>query len=285
MAVDWSGRRTGERQHIWLARAAAGELVELRGGFSRAEVVDHLVRRAEEAPQRLVVGLDFSFALPAWFTRRLRATSAQELWRIVAHEGEGWLADCRPPFWGRPGRPRPALPEHLRRTERQLQAVGATRVKSTFQIAGAGSVGTGSLRGMPWLLQLRRRGFRIWPFDEPGHATVVEIYPRLLTGPVVKARADQRQRHLARHHPVVPAALGALAAASDDAFDAAVSALVLAQHRTELAALQQASDSEVLLEGQIWQPVVPRRLLRAPRVADRRRDRHEAVAQLQRLCR
>ena len=39
--------------------------------------------------------------------------------------------------------------------------------KSVFQIGGAGSVGTASLRGMPVLQRLREAGFAVWPFDRP----------------------------------------------------------------------------------------------------------------------
>ena len=39
----------------------------------------------------------------------------------------------------------------------------SVRPKSTFQIGGAGAVGTGSLRGMPHLLTLREAGCAVWP--------------------------------------------------------------------------------------------------------------------------
>ena len=94
VAVDWSGRRHGAQRHIWLARAVAGELLELRGGFSRPQLVDELVRQAQQARGGLVVGLDFSFSLPAWFVRRLGAASAEQLWRTVASSGERWLTEC-----------------------------------------------------------------------------------------------------------------------------------------------------------------------------------------------
>jgi hypothetical protein len=50
------------------------------------------------------------------------------------------------------------------------------------------------------------------------------------------------------------------AAGSEDAFDAAVSALVMAAHIEEIEALQQTADPIELLEGRIW---VPRVLLPA----------------------
>ena len=40
--------------------------------------------------------------------------------------------------------------------------------KSPFQVGGSGSVGTGSLRAMEWLLKLWEGGFRVWPFEDAG---------------------------------------------------------------------------------------------------------------------
>src|SRR5690606_34245345 len=138
---------------------------------------------------------------------------------------ETWLADCVPPFWGRPGKTRPECEEPLRQTEKSLR-VGGIAPKSVFQIGGAGAVGTGSLRGMPALHELVQQGFAIWPFMAAGRATVVEIYPRVLTGEVIKTNAVERATFLDRW-PDLPSALRGIAAAGDDAFDAAVSALVM----------------------------------------------------------
>ena len=91
---------------------------------------------------------------------------------------------------GSTGRRRPAGQEQFRRTEATIAAVGGIRPKSTFQIGGAGSVGTGSVRGFPILARLRAGGFTIWPFDvAPTPPVAVEIYPRALTGAVVKRDA------------------------------------------------------------------------------------------------
>jgi hypothetical protein len=136
--------------------------------------------------------------------------------------------------------------EHFRRTELAVKRKFA--VKSVFQIGGAGAVGTGSIRGMPLLHRLRSAGASVWPFDAPGWPRVVEIYPRLLTGPVVKSSAAARDAYLARRYP----ALGPIA--SEDAFDAAVSALTMARHADDLAALPTESDPELRREGRIWYP-------------------------------
>jgi hypothetical protein len=255
-AVDWSGRRAGERRHLWIAEAAAGELVSLACGRTRTQLADHLVTRARETPG-LVVGFDFSFSLPAWYLDREGFAGAPELWAAAADDGEDWLRACAPPFWGRPGRPRPELPQHLRRTEAGIAAVGGIRPKSTFQIGGAGSVGTGSVRGFPVLARLRDAGFTVWPIDAPAPAPVaIEIYPRVLTGAVVKSDPAARRAHLDARHPGIPPALRALALASEDAFDAAVSALVMSVHEDELRALPAVDDDVLRREGCVWVPGV-----------------------------
>jgi hypothetical protein len=256
IAVDWSGALRGERRKIWLAEVADGRLVRIEAGRDRAELVRHLVERAARGP--LAVGLDFSFSLPAWFLREHGLATAPDLWQRVARDGERWIAACRPPFWGRPGRPRPQLdPERppYRRTEGEALPVRGVRPKSTFQLGGAGSVGTGALRGMPWLLELAAAGLAVWPFDDVRAPFALEIYPRALTGAVVKTNRAARQRLLPGRFPGQDRGLLARAASSDDAFDAAVSALVMGRHALELERLEPARDAVERLEGRIWRPL------------------------------
>jgi hypothetical protein len=251
--VDWSGAAHGAASRIWLAQVADGTLVTLHNGRSREEVVDDLIALRGACPEGLVVGLDFAFSLPQWFLRANGCDSAAQLWDVVAHEGEGWLARCEPPFWGRPGTRRPELPDHFRHAERLARSHGSA-AKSVFQVHGPGTVGTGSLRGMPLLPRLRDAGFSIWPFDPPAPFMVLEIYPRLLTGPVHKSNPAHRSRYLAAAPwPIAPGHASAMEQ-SEDAFDAGVSALVMADRRRELANLAQATDTTELLEGAIWPP-------------------------------
>lgn len=252
VAVDWSGRATGAARTIWTAVVEDGELRALGCDRDRDEVIDHLLGLAADD---LVVGFDFSFAFPAWFTRQLGAATAEELWARVARCGEGWLAACEPPFWGRPGTRRPAGQEQFRRTEAELEAVGGIRPKSTFQVGGAGAPGTGSIRGMPHLARLRAAGFAVWPFHGGAPPVAVEIYPRLLTGPVVKSSAAARQAYLAERFPGLDPAVAGVAASSEDAFDAAVSALVMDRHRSELLRLGGPRDQLEELEGRVWVPL------------------------------
>src|ERR1700722_8958040 len=107
VAVDWSGAAAGAAAKIWSAQVIDGELVALRNGRSRAEVTEDLVALRARSPDGLVVGLDFSFSLPAWFLRAHCCATVDDLWQLSARMGEQWLAECLPPFWGRPGCPRP----------------------------------------------------------------------------------------------------------------------------------------------------------------------------------
>jgi hypothetical protein len=255
LAVDWSGRATGAARHVWTARVRDGGLIELAAGRSREALVAALVSERAAAPDRaIVVGFDFAFSLPTWYVRQRGAESARALWDQLDEDAETIIARCAPPFWGRPGRPRPELEAHFRVTELTTPTVGGLRPKSVFQIGGAGTVGTGSLRGMPLLARLQDGGFSIWPFDPPGTATVVEIYPRLFTGPVVKRDGAERRRYLARSRWHLRGPLADLAASSEDAFDAAISALVMAEHLEALGQLTPSTDPVTLLEGAVWVP-------------------------------
>ena len=233
--------------------------MRLEAGRDRATMVEHLLGEALCRPGRLAMGLDFAFSFPAWFIRELGLDSAPAVWREVALNGEAWLRACQPPFWGRPGRRRPSMTDieaAFRRTELALPSVGGIRPKSVFQVGGAGAVGTGSLRGLPVLDGLQRAGANVWPFTPAGWPLVVEIYPRVLTGPVRKSDARARAELLDRRYPALDVEHRAAAVGSEDAFDAAVSALVMLEHRAELALgwLEPATDPEIRLEGRIWHP-------------------------------
>jgi hypothetical protein len=102
---------------------------------------------------------------------------------------------------------------------------------------------------MQALHRLAASGFRIWPFDNARLPLVVEIFPRLLTGAVIKNRQRDREQYLSAL--AMSPAVRRLAAASEDAFDAAVSALVMAASVDELFGLRHEPD--YALEGRIWQ--------------------------------
>ncbi|WP_353065441.1 hypothetical protein RBB77_05600 [Tunturibacter psychrotolerans] len=289
VGVDWSGDKgSGQRRKIWAGvwTASTGR-VTLEGGRTREELIAWLIEMGEETP-RMVVGFDFTFSYPAWFLKELGIGSAPEFWRLVADgQGEKWLhRDCEDVrFWGVPGsqrhgkKPAEFSGEHAHRMLRRAETVLKVRAemtdplqvakiagiapKSVFQIGGAGAVGTASLRGMPGLLVLRAAGFRIWPYDEPDvkrAPTVVEIYTRLMTGAVNKSSEVARTDYLAkkRKESAMYAGLSRLvmakARASEDAFDALVTAMVMTEHRAEFAALKKTEDEVFRMEGQTWVP-------------------------------
>jgi hypothetical protein len=257
VAIDWSGALTASRRKIWLAEVACGAIARLEDGRDRAEIEAHLLDlTARDA--NVIIGLDFGFSMPAWFMRERGYASAHDLWADVAScAGEEWLAKCEPPFWGRPGKPRPAI-DGERPTHRRCET--AVRAKSMFQVGGAGAVGTASLRGMPMLHRLHQAGFHVWPYDEPGFPLLVEIYPRVLTGPARKSNTAERAAYIDRWcasdrcGATVPPALLDHARSSEDAFDALFSAIVMWWHRDELRALVRATEPLARLEGMIWGP-------------------------------
>ncbi|MGI9187337.1 MAG: hypothetical protein ACR2J9_07460 [Gaiellales bacterium] len=225
IAVDWSGATTGERAKIWIAEAVDGELQTLESGRTRSEAITWVGERRAQVPS-CVAGFDFSFSLPAWFLDAHGCASIDDAWTLVAEHGEAWLAACPAPFWGRPGRKRGDEPQ-LRACEQGWNVRGIVP-KSVFQIGGAGAVGTGTLRGIPFLPTLRAAGWSIWPYDAPTEHVVAEIWTRLLTGSVAKSSADARRDWL-RANTSLRGRLLRAAIDSEDAFDAAACALVLSR--------------------------------------------------------
>jgi hypothetical protein len=302
VAIDWSGRvdAAGQRRHIWAGVWTAAsaskprETVTLEAGRTRAELIAWLIELARETP-RMVVGIDCCFSYPAWFLEEHGCGTVFELWeQVAAGKGEGWLdrdcADLR--FWGKAGprrhgkRPEEFCGANLHRMmrltdidnkitpklleedpERAAKVLGITP-KSPFQIGGSGSVGTGSLRAMPHLLELRAAGFRVWPFEAAAlganqpRPLLVEMYTRLLTGAVKKSNPAARKVYLAgrRRSDPLYAGLGrkvlSAAQGSEDAFDALVCTLEMVRLRAEFPVLQATQDPVLRLEGITWRPGV-----------------------------
>jgi hypothetical protein len=292
--VDAAGQRRHIWAGVWTQDAGGKVNVRLEAGRTRAEVAAWLIALARETP-RMVVGFDFCFSFPAWFVRDEHGVaSGPEFWRRVVEEGhaERWLArgavDRR--FWGKPGvgyrGERPAefsgenlhrmlratdidckIVSHIPEAERQARVRGITP-KSVFQIGGSGSVGTASLRGFPVLLRLREEGFCVWPFDAPrltgksSRPLVVEMYTRLNTGAVHKSNAAARAAYLLkkRRESAAYAALSRTvmqrARAGEDAFDALVSTMVMAERRETFAQLPKPRDPLHGIEGWTWAPEV-----------------------------
>ena len=217
-----------------------------------------LIAEADRDPG-LIVGFDFAFSLPAWYLQTRRLTPRQ-LWAVLADEAltpamrryglARWMNAPDAPFWTMSqDHSRLTSEQMFRRTENDKRLPGV-QPKSVFQLVGAGQVGRGSLYGMQALHRLTGAGFQIWPFDRPAVPLVVEIYPRLLTGPVVKSSQRERERYL--EAVPLPGDLRRLAASSEDAFDAAVSVVVMAARVEELTALPE--EPGYAIEGKIWAP-------------------------------
>ena len=295
VAVDWSGDKgPGQKKKIWAGvwtrgtGHIAGGSVRLESGRTREQLAEWLLELARETPA-MVVGIDCCFSYPAWFLAEHGCATVFDFWRHVADgRGELWLTDASPErdvrFWGRPHK-RPAifsgegLPRMMRRTdmenkiEQALAGGDAERAalmrgitpKSPFQVGGSGSVGTGSLRAMPWLLHLRAAGFRVWPFESAKARTplLVEMYTRLLTGPVAKSNAEARRAYLlarkkndAKLYARLSRAVVEKARGSEDGFDALVCCLEMVRWQHEFAGLRATLDKTLKLEGITWRPGV-----------------------------
>jgi hypothetical protein len=251
IAVDWSGDQSGGAKQIWLAEAQNGRVIELRPGRTRTQLVDYLIAEGLKTPN-MVAGFDFAFSLPAWFVEGQGAHDGPGFWDVVAMKGEDWLRDCPWPFYGKNRTPMPSNVELFRRTEREIKEAGGPSPSSVFLLAGSKQVGPGSIRGMPQLARLRRAGWHIWPFDPPKLPLVVEIFPRLFMGPVVKTDPIACTEFLETRFPDLDRYLATIAAANDDAFDATVSALLMAEHVDVLQNLSTPINAIDALEGRIW---------------------------------
>ena len=256
VAIDWSGAKSPaeQRRRIVIGDWQAGNIT-LSAGRTRDETTEWVIEQSLHTP-RMAVGIDFSFSLPLWFVKQNGATSIDQFWQIAAEHAEEWLHACDDPFWGRPGR---RCPEKHRGPEwrgyrlcEQPAFIG-WKPSSTFQIGGAGTVGTGSLRGFSTLMTMRRAGFSIWPFHPPTFPCVVEIYPRSFTGAIHKSNAAARSAYMRKHlDQQLSAETFDQAAASEDAFDALCSVIGMARQSDEFINLTQAEEPGRLLEGEIF---------------------------------
>jgi hypothetical protein len=314
VAIDWSGRvdAAGQRRHIWAGvwtRVGDGARVTLEAGRTREEVGEWLIAMARETP-RMVVSIDCCFSFPGWFLEEHGCVDMFVFWKKAnAGLAEQWLArECEDVarderFWGKPHkRPEQFCGVGYRRmfrfadydnkiaqaleggdAERAAKMKGIT-AKSPFQIGGAGSVGTGSLRAMVMLERLHEAGFRVWPLEGAalGNAVagkrrfpagmttkkaeakplLVEMYTRLMTGPVAKSNELARTAYLKARKKTdavyagVSRAVFAKAVGSEDAFDALVSVLEMVRYAGEFAGLKATKNEELRREGLTWRPGV-----------------------------
>jgi len=98
IAVDWSGSNRQAHRKIWLAEVAGDQqLVDLRNGWSRESLTEHLIAEAARDP-KMIVGLDFAFSFPEWFVRRQGYRTVRDVWASCQQHGETWLETCADPF-------------------------------------------------------------------------------------------------------------------------------------------------------------------------------------------
>ncbi len=223
VVVDWSANSTPKlgRDSIWIAVHEHSGEVSVTNLPTRASAVAFLVELFETEPiSTTLVGVDFSLGYPQGTAAALglAGTPWSAMWTLladcisdddrnannrfaVAGDLNRHLTGGAAPFWGCPPL---AASDHLtttkpstagslptfRATENELRAQGR-RPFSSWQLLGAGAVGSQSLLGIPRLHDLYRR-FRdrieVWPFTtgfrtprlDAGSIVVTEVWPSML---------------------------------------------------------------------------------------------------------
>ncbi|MEY4983773.1 MAG: Molybdopterin guanine dinucleotide synthesis, partial [Pseudomonadota bacterium] len=216
LVADWSASATPATgpgpNTIWVGDAA-GDAVQARHFATRrtAEAwITAEIAAARDAGRRMLVGFDFALGYPAGFAARLTGqASAPAVWRWLAEHvtDDATNANNRfavaaainarlggaGPFWGVPADAaspaltvkKPPFPcaglAEMRAPDTALKGA-----KSVWQLAGAGSVGSQSLTGLPVIHRLSQMtGVAVWPFDAPDRiatapVVLAEVYPSLL---------------------------------------------------------------------------------------------------------
>lgn len=194
VAVDWSGAKGVRHRGIAVAMAGPGAEAPVLvpppfpGGWARGEVAGWL----EALPGRVLAGFDFSFAPPfvdrgAYLPGLETAADGPGFWRHVDglsgdddYGAAGFMGgEARAHFWmGAADGPKARF-MHFRRCERRFNAGGGGKASTVFDCVGAAQVAKASFAGMRVLNRLRG-AYAVWPFDEPGGRTVVEIYTRAM---------------------------------------------------------------------------------------------------------
>ncbi len=202
---------------------------------TRAAAAGRLTSIVEAAgDSTTLIGVDFSLGYPAGTARALgcRGQPWHAMWTLLADsivddERNGnnrfeFAAACNAmvgdgpgPFWGCPPRrqvehcltttkpvPSGGHPPEWRLVEAVLRRRGR-RPFSSWQLLGAGAVGSQSLLGIPVLERLRRRfpdRVDVWPFTtglrlpprRAGQVVVAEIWPTIVSGTATRVAASVR---------------------------------------------------------------------------------------------
>ena len=236
VVIDWSANSSPKRciDSIWFAIQDGGSANTVNVPTrSAAEVLLHDLLDAHPR-RRTLVGVDFSLGYPAGTANALGLSGRRwsEMWSLiecrivdgdrnennrfeVAERMNGEMTGAAGPFWGCP--PAAAQPNltttkpisdgslaQWRVVEQVLRSEGR-RPFSSWQLFGAGCVGSQSLLGIPMICRLAQRyggRFDVWPFTtgleapvvESGSVVVAEVWPSLRSSSTAKGRIrDQEQ--------------------------------------------------------------------------------------------
>jgi precorrin-8X/cobalt-precorrin-8 methylmutase len=223
VVVDWSANSTPKlgRDSIWIAALDETGDVSVVNVATRSEAERRLVELfAADPVLTTLLGVDFSLGYPAGTASALglAGTPWSAMWEMladricdddrngnnrfaVAGELNEQVSAGAGPFWGCPPsaanqhltttRPAPTeMPAQFRAAEGVLRSQGR-RPFSSWQLLGAGAVGSQSLLGIPRLARLRRRfdnRVEVWPFTtgvgvpllRDGVIVVAEVWPSML---------------------------------------------------------------------------------------------------------
>lgn len=214
--VDWSARATPSparpgKDAIWvgLCREDLQRSQYCRTRMVAEATLVDLLAQERAAGRRVLVGFDFPLGYPAGFAARVTGQArAPGVWAWLAQRStdnarnatnrlavggqlNALFHPLQGPFWGRPkAQVIPHLPftkdvdyAALGLSEKRVVESRLRGAKSTFQLMGAGSVGSQALTGLPMIHRLSRHpGTAVWPFDAIEAAPVVlaEVYPSIL---------------------------------------------------------------------------------------------------------
>ena len=235
LMVDWSAANAPNRgkDSIWLGLTVRGRhglrLTHLENPATRANATERIIQLAAmnlHRGRRILIGFDFPFGFPAGTARALgkRGLPWRNLWqelddRLVDHddnrnnrfdvaEGLNAALTGEPfPFWGLSREEvRPFLVRRNRRphgegdlAERRLCDIRIPSTQPVWKLAGAGSVGSQVITGIPRVWQIRRDpriafDCLIWPFetglqcDDRAAIMLAEVYPSLVPPRPMKGR-------------------------------------------------------------------------------------------------
>lgn len=242
VVVDWSANSTPKlgRDSIWIAELDVGATAVRSVNISTRRVAIDVLLELAAGPGRCLIGVDFSLGFPAGFAGvlGLAGTPWRATWDLLADEVEdsdrnennrfevasglnARVLSGTGPFWGCP---KPLATEHLTSKKvpcaplgewRTVEAVLRSRGRrpfSSWQLLGAGAVGSQSLLGIASMSELRARlsaGGRttdVWPFTcglsfPEADVAIAEVWPTLVELPdsQTQVRDELQVETLATH--------------------------------------------------------------------------------------